>query len=107
MQRPYIVRLSAVAVIMAADNASAEHAARRCQAAILSDAAQLDIRVDGPVAGLSELPGGWRAHEIPYGGDGRTSLEQLLRCIPPMHPRDDRTIDMFSDDAQPSSRSPT
>ena len=73
----YIVTLSKTVVIEAMDETDAYDAAISERHEIFMDS-DPDIDVGSEITSLEQLPGEWDGMCLPYGGDGRTRLQDLL-----------------------------
>ena len=74
----YRVELTVVAVVEADDEIDAITAAEDDKREIFGDSDGLEITVWGEVTKLEDLTDGWDGNCIPYGGDGNTSIRELL-----------------------------
>ncbi|MDR5824728.1 hypothetical protein [Caballeronia sp. LZ043] len=100
--KPYSVEISIVTVVMASDEDHAIDVAKHTAGEALRDLSAYDydygtpreIKTDEHLARV-----GWDKACLPYGGDGRTTLKDILAEIQgePLPERDTKTIDMFED----------
>lgn len=70
--------LTTIVVIAAEDQAHALQIAESGAAEFFADDISPRIELDGEVTSLDQLRHGWDGECIPYGGDGRTRLDDLL-----------------------------
>ena len=83
------------AVIQGDDAEAALAAARRERRDIEGDCAEPRYDLAGQVRAPADLKDGWTESDTPYGGDGATTIGQLLLAAQWQPDRDTRTIDMF------------
>jgi len=103
--KPYSVEISIVTVVMATDSTHAMQVAEETARESLGDVSHTDYdygfgREIKDEKQLSSI--GWDGDCLPYGGDGRTRLKDILTELErnPEPVRCDRTVDMFSVQAQ-------
>lgn len=97
--KPYFVTLEVTAVVMAEDADHAYDVARMERRDICSDV-DTSIFVGSQVTSEAELLAhGWNGDELPYGGDGRSRLRDILAALEALQERDTKTIDMFEGQA--------
>jgi hypothetical protein len=75
--KPYVIQYTVRAVVIAEDGNDAYSVAEGGWREIRGDAQPL-IAVDGEVKSAESLPHGWDLRCLPYGGDGRTRLSELI-----------------------------
>lgn len=93
--KPYFVTLETTAVVMAEDSDHAYDVARLERRDICSDA-DMTILVGSEVTSEAELSvHDWSGDALPYGGDGRSNLRDVLAALDALKDRDTKTIDMF------------
>jgi len=92
MTRYFEVELRWIAVVEAENEMEAISAAEYDKRDICGDS-DPEVEAVGEIKGLDQLPQGWDAHALPYGGDGETRLSELLPQTEPV--RDTNTLDMF------------
>lgn len=94
MKKPYFVDLRMTAVVMADNHASAERAAVEFTSTALQDGySDYIVEELSSLRQLEMLGPEWSGDRVPYGGDHRTLLRDLLPAEPPR--RCDRTADLF------------
>lgn len=76
--RPYFVEYTVTAVVMAEDENDAWSVARSERRDVFRDADDMDIFVRGEVTGEKDLDDSWDLHCVPYGGDGKTRIGELI-----------------------------
>jgi hypothetical protein len=93
--KPYFVTLEVTAVVMAEDADHAYDVARMERRDICSDV-DMSIFVGSEVKTEADLSAqDWTGDDLPYGGDDRTKLRDILAALEALPERDTKTIDMF------------
>jgi hypothetical protein len=78
----FAIELRTVAIVQAETEADAISIAEDDQSDILSDAMDLEFNIEGQVKSAADLPRhGWDEQCIPYGGDGNTTVGEILEQI--------------------------
>lgn len=75
----YTVTLTTQTVVCASSPKEAEAIAHKESRKILECADDLDGSLDIAAAPLATLPTGWDEDCLPYGGDGETTIGEILR----------------------------
>lgn len=97
--KPYFVTLEVTAVVMAEDADHAYDVARLERCDICSDV-DMSIFVGSEITSEAELSAhDWHGDELPYGGDGRSRLRDILAALAALQDRDTKTLDMFAESA--------
>lgn len=95
MKKPYFVTLEVTAVVMAEDADHAFNVAKLERREICSDT-DMTILVGSEVTSEVDLSRhDWSGDALPYGGDGRSRLRDILAALDALKERDNKTIDMF------------
>jgi hypothetical protein len=95
--RPFFVTLETTAVVMAENADQAYRVADRERRDICSDE-EMSICVGSEVTCEDDLKiYDWDGMCVPYGGDGRTRLKDILAALEALPERDTKTIDMFEE----------
>ncbi|MEX3933333.1 hypothetical protein AB4Y32_16270 [Paraburkholderia phymatum] len=96
--KPYAVEVSFTMIVMADNEVDAQEVAEDNSHEAWRDTFDQKHCVLGPVTDERQLNAhGWSLNDIPWGGDGETSLRTILAELPPVVEQDTRTIDMFSE----------
>jgi hypothetical protein len=95
--KPYAVEVSFTMIVMAEDQEHARNIADSTKREAIYDEPNPDLNVSGPITDVRQLRGGWTGDCVPYGGDGETTLADIIAELNPE--RDTRTIDMFASQA--------
>lgn len=76
--KPYLVEISTIAVVMAEDHTHAEDVGRHHAREAMGDDDRPRVRVMALVTKLDELVDQWDGRCLPCGGDGNSTLAELL-----------------------------
>lgn len=76
--KPYMIEITAYAVVMAEDASHARAVALVFRGEIMREDSAPLIDVQGMICTEADLRDGWDGKCIPYGGDGSTTLADLL-----------------------------
>lgn len=74
----FMVEITTYAVVMAYDESHARSVADEFKENIFSDDWNPEVNVNGVIDDVSKLAHGWDGECIPYGGDGNTTLAELM-----------------------------
>lgn len=95
--KPYVVTIEFTAIVMAKGELHAIEVANSHKHDICSDE-------DGDFSSGHEITSedalsayGWDGMCLPYGGDGRTRLKDIIAALEALPARDTKTIDMFQE----------
>lgn len=96
--KPYSVEIGIVTVVMATDSTHAMQVAEETARESLGDISETDYdygfgREIKDEKQLSSI--GWDGECLPYGGDGKTRLKDILAAPAEEPTRCDKTVDMF------------
>jgi hypothetical protein len=80
--KPYFVKYTVTAVVMAEDESHAWQVARSHRSEVFGESDCNNICVEGEVTRGEQLRGGWDLQCIPYGGDGNTRIGELIAKEP-------------------------
>lgn len=99
--KPYAVEVSFVIVVMAEDADSARAVAESNSRDAWNDTYDPDFGSPREVKTMADVTrAGWCGESVPYGGDGDTPLKDILAAIEDEPTVDDKTIDMFEEQAE-------
>ena len=98
--KPFAVEFSFSAIVMARDSNHARHVAENHGREIFGDVQHtsgLDVGFGDELKTIEDVTRqGYTGGDLPYGGDGQTSLDRILAALDALPTRDTKTIDMFS-----------
>lgn len=76
--KPYMIEITTYAVVMAEDASHAHAVALAFRGEIMRDDSAPLVDVQGVIGTESDLRNGWDGKCLPYGGDGNTTLAELM-----------------------------
>jgi hypothetical protein len=96
--KPYAVEVSFTMIVMAESPKHATEVAENSKHDAFYGEPNHELSAPYEIRDVCKLAGiGWDGTQVPYGGDGETTLADIIAELNPE--RDTRTIDMFSQQA--------